>query len=137
MFKHTRNLVSMAALLAFAAACSDLTGTSGLVLAGTWQGSAILPNGYTTVFSLSQNGNAASGTIRISGVIGANTPITGQVNSSDRTYVWTAARGCELWGGVMNVSQDGEEMTGPVLIDRSGCVPAQNNGSGKISLVRQ
>lgn len=138
MFKHSSSLLVLAAVLMTAAACKDSTGPSGLNLSGTWVGGSLLPNPYTTTFELQQTGNNVSGLLRISGVLPfAGSAITGQVDPEDRTLAWVIGRGCEVWAGVLAVSADGQQLSGPVQIDRTGCVPAQSSGSGTMSVTRQ
>lgn len=126
-----------AALLA-AAGCDNPSGPSqnALALAGTWQGSALLPNGFGATMTLQQNGAAVSGTLRIAGVMG-ETPLTGTVTNSTRTMTWQVNYGCEIWTGTLTVASGSREMDGPLQTNRTGCVPAENSGSGTLTLDKQ
>jgi hypothetical protein len=86
--------------------------------------------------NLEQSGSAVSGTMRIAGVMG-ETPITGNVASGDRTLAWKVSYGCEVWTGTLNIDGSVQQMSGPLEIDRTGCQPAQRNGSGTLSVDRR
>jgi hypothetical protein len=107
-----------------------------LEVAGRRVGTAILPNGYSATLNLEQSGSAVSGTMRIAGVMG-ETPITGNVASGDRTLAWKVSYGCEVWTGTLNIDGSVQQMSGPLEIDRTGCQPAQRNGSGTLSVDRR
>lgn len=131
-------VTSLASLmLATLAGCGDATGPGDVTVSGTWAGSITLPNGYSASATLQQTGSAVSGTMRVSGAFVQGLPITGDVAAANRTFTWLVARGCEVWGGVLNVDAGGATMSGPVTINRVGCQPAQSNGSGQLSLTRQ
>ena len=124
--------------LLVAAGCDNPSGPSqnAVALAGTWQGSALLPNGFSATMNLQQNGSAVSGTLRIAGVMG-ETPLTGTFTTSTRIMSWQVNDGCEIWTGTLTVASGSREMDGPLQINRTGCVPAQNSGSGTLRLDKQ
>ena len=124
------------ALVAGLVGCSNSSGPGSFDVSGHWTGIASLPNGRSTSADLQQTGTAASGTMTVAGAF-VSTALTGQVSSQNRTLTWTLMRGCEVWGGVATVTADGGKMSGPVDIDRSGCQPAQSDGSGTLTLTRQ
>jgi hypothetical protein len=126
------------ALAVAAAACGDEgTGPGDAVtVAGQWRGTALLPNGRTTTMTLQQTGSAISGQMSVAGAFVGGS-VTGQVNSANRTFTWVVGRGCEAWGGVLNVDPAGRQMSGALLIDRSACQPAQANGTGTLSMTRE
>lgn len=124
-------------LAAAVVACGDSTGPDeALNVAGAWQGTARLPNAYTTTMNLQQTGSGVTGSMTVVGSIVGRT-VTGQVDATDRTFMWAVSRNCEIWGGVLSIDAAGQAMSGPVLIDRTGCQPAQSNGSGTLSMTRQ
>lgn len=123
-----------AALLALAlSACS--TGPESLDLAGTWTGTALLPNAYATTLALTRSGNTVAGTIQITGLL--NQAFVGSLDESARTIEWTVFDGCEEWSGTLTVDSDATDMSGPVLNDLSSCSPPGTNSSGTISLTKQ
>lgn len=126
-----------AALLA-AASCSNPVGPSGnsTSVAGSWSGTALLPNGYGAYLTLQQTGTTVTGTMKVTGVF-KEMPITGAVDSSTRTFTWKVSQGCELWSGTLTIAANDRDMNGPLSIDGSGCVPQVANSVGKISLTRQ
>jgi len=134
-----RFVAPMGAMLLAAAGCSSPTSPSGqstLSVAGSWVGTAHLPNAYDAILSLQQNGSAVSGTMRITGAVG-DSPLTGTITPNDRTFTWRVNYDCQVWTGVLTIAADGREMDGPLEFDRSGCVPALSNGSGALSLSEQ
>jgi hypothetical protein len=134
---HKRLVAPVGAFLLVAAACSNPAGpSSGLAVSGSWQGSALLPNGYNATLTLQQNGTSVTGTMRIGGVMGES-PISGTVASGNRTFTWLVNYDCEIWSGVLTVASNNREMDGPLSINRTGCVPAQSSGSGTLTLDKQ
>jgi hypothetical protein len=135
---RNRLAVPLGFVVLAAVGCSNPAGPSetSLDVAGNWVGTAALPNGYTASLGLQQNGAAVSGTMRIAGVMG-ETPITGSVASNDRTFKWKVNRNCEVWTGTLSIDGSVQQMSGPLAIDRTGCQPAQSNGSGTLSVGRQ
>jgi hypothetical protein len=110
------------------------SGQSAVAVNGSWTGTAILPNAYSTTMTLQQSGSDVSGTMRIAGAL--NGPITGTVPSGTRTFLWRANHDCEVWSGTLTVDGSGNAMQGPLTIDRTGCVPATSSGSGTLNLQR-
>jgi len=104
-------------LALFAPACG--TGPEDLSIAGTWQGTALVPTAVTANLSLTQSGNTIGGTIQIEGFL--NEAFVGTLNDVARTIVWLLFAGCEEWSGTFTVTSDGSEMSGPVLGDFSRC----------------
>ena len=90
--------IALAALLSLASACDGGTDPEDLSVAGTWQGTALLPNAFSTTMSLTQTGSSVTGTMRISGAF-IDQPLTGTLDATDRTLAWGVVDGCELWGG--------------------------------------
>ena len=124
--------------IALAVACSD-SGPGGVNVAGSWIGSAQFggTQGVTTRMTLVQTGIGISGTIRMTGALPFNgVPITGEVNTANRTMTWIAADGCETYGGVLNIDAAAVEMTGPILHDVSGCASGTNS-SGTLTMTKQ
>lgn len=141
MLRRTfRNLfiAPMGLVLLAAIACGSPASPSSptLSVAGSWAGTAELPNPYSATMSLQQTGSAVSGTMRIAGAT-AQVPVTGTVNSGDRTFTWRANYNCEVWSGVLTIAGSAGTMNGPLTYDRSGCTPALSNGSGTLSLNKQ
>lgn len=128
-----RPAMGLVAVLAFAASGCGGTGIDAIELAGTWTGTALLPNAYTTTLQLTQSGSTIGGTISIAGVL--NQPLAATLNDAARTLDWTAYDGCEEWSGTFTVASDGASMSGPVLNDLTGC-PSGSNSSGTISVSR-
>lgn len=130
-----RFVAPLGALLLAGAGCTSPTGPSepAVVVAGAWVGTATLPNAYSASLSLQQNGASVSGSMRIAGVM-KETPLTGSVSSGDRTLAWTVNRSCEVWTGRLVVDGAGQHMDGQLAIDRTGCQPAQSNGTGRLSV---
>jgi hypothetical protein len=131
--RHTSRFagVALLALLALGTACSDDSTGPDSGVAGTWVGTAVLPNGFTTTMSLTQNGSNVSGIMSVSGSF-RERPLTGSMES-DR-LAWTVLDGCEVWTGTLTLA--GDTMSGPVLVDMSGC-SGGSNASGTISLARR
>lgn len=124
--------------LGLLAACSD-SGPNRLSVAGTWTGSAQFggTQGVSMTFTLSQSGDAISGTVRATGALPfAGVPVAGEVDTNGRTVTWLAVDGCETWGGVLTVDAAGTAMSGGILVDRSGCSSGSNSG-GTLTLTRQ
>ena len=115
--------------------CGDSGGPSAVGVTGDWTGTMTLPNAYSTTATLQETGTAVSGTMRVAGSF-TDQPLTGQVDGQTRAMSWTVLRGCETWSGVLTLAPGGDQMSGPVLIDRTGCQPVQPNGSGSLSLSR-
>ena len=120
-------------LLLIASACG--TGPDDLVFAGTWQGTAQLPNAFTTTLTLTQSGNTLGGNIQITGEL--NQSFIGTWDPTARTVEWIVFDGCEEWTGTFAVTADGSQMSGPVLNDLSGCLPPGNDRMGTISVSKQ
>ncbi len=117
--------------------CSDNDPTApSLNIAGAWSGSASLPNTTSAGFTLQQTGSTISGTMRVSSAFPQGLTLTGTVDGSGRTFTWAVARGCEVWGGVLNIGAGNTQMNGAVVINRTGCQPAQSNGSGTVTVTR-
>lgn len=112
------------------AACG--TGPDSIDLGGTWHGTALLPNAYSTTFTVIQSGTTISGNITIAGVLDENW--AGTFHENTLTATWSAQAGCEAWSGTFTVDPEGADMSGPVHADYSGCSPARNDDSGTISL---
>ena len=112
----------------------DLTGPQGMNVAGRWTGSAIQPNGYSATVNLQQAGTAVSGDLTIAGSM-RDQPLIGTLDARSRTVAWTVADGCEVWGGTLALSADDTELSGPLVIDRSGC--ASQSGSGTLRVSRR
>ncbi|MGD2047303.1 MAG: hypothetical protein PVH96_13900 [Gemmatimonadota bacterium] len=113
-----------------AAACG--TGPDRVDLGGTWHGTTLLPNAYSTTFTVIQSGTTISGNVSIVGVL--NETFVGTFHEHTLTVAWAAQNGCEDWSGTFAVDSEGSEMSGPVVADYSGCSPARNDDSGTISL---
>jgi hypothetical protein len=116
--------------MAVGTACSDSTGPESGV-AGDWLGTAVLPNGFTTSMSLTQSGSNVSGIMSVAGSFRERT-LTGSMEGT--RLAWTVLDGCEVWAGTLTLA--GDAMSGPVLVDMSGC-SAGSNASGTVSLTRQ
>lgn len=127
-------LVVILGLTVAMGACDDTTGPGEQGLQGAWSGTAALPNGFTASMDLQQTGTAISGEMSIAGSF-RDRPITGTHSSSNRTFIWTVADGCDRWSGTLNISADGSEMDGPIVLDRSGC-SAGSDASGTLRLDR-
>jgi hypothetical protein len=136
MARQPCSLLAPALSLCLITACSS-TGPDGLDLGGEWSGVSTLPNPFTTSASLSQTGTAVSGTLRVAGSFVQGRPVTGQVSEANRTFTWAVGNGCELWGGVLTIDAGGDAMSGPVLVNRSGCSGSPSNSSGQMQLTRQ
>jgi len=132
-----RAAVLLGGVLSLAAGCSSPASPSGsgssFAVNGSWTGTALLPNAYTTTMTLQQTGMSVTGTMRIAGVIGTS-PITGTVASGNRTFTWQVNSGCEVWSGTLTVASGNSEMKGPLTINRTGCIPARSSGSGTLSM---
>lgn len=116
--------------------CDSITGSGGINIAGSWSGVASFPSGFSTSMTLQQNGTAISGQMRTTAGFAGGLPIIGDLNSDDRTFTWSVGRTCETWSGTLTISDDENEMTGPILVDRSGC-QGQSNANGSLRLTRQ
>jgi hypothetical protein len=137
--RHLRSSFGGLLVVMVLAGCSesDPTAPESLEIAGSWAGSVLLPNGYGTSFNLVQNGSTISGEMRVSGSFPKGLPVTGALDASGRTFTWTVTRGCEIWGGVLNVHPNELEMAGPIVINRIGCRPAQSNGGGRLTVSKR
>jgi hypothetical protein len=122
----------LAFIALFASACG--TGPDDLAIAGTWQGTALLPASVTTSLTLTQAGNTIGGTIQISGFL--DRALIGTLDESARTIEWLVFAGCEEWNGTFTITSDGSEMSGPVQGDFSNC-SLGNDVSGTISVSKQ
>ncbi len=121
--------------LCLLAACGS-TGPDALDLSGEWSGVMSFNSGFTTYATLDQTGGAVSGTLRTSAGFINGEPLTGTVSQADRTFTWAVGHGCELWSGVLTIDAGGASMTGPILVDKTGC-SSGSNSSGTLSLTRQ
>ena len=133
---HARALALLFAV--WATACTD-TGPGSVNIAGSWIGGSDFggAQSVTTRMTLIQTGTAISGTIRATGALPvAGVPITGQVDTNNRTFTWAAADGCEVWGGVLNIDAAQTGMTGTILVDVSGC-QSGSNSSGSLTLTKE
>ncbi len=125
-----------AALLVGLTACGDDGSPGGADVSGSWSGVSAFASGFTTSMTLTQTGTTVTGEMRVSGLVPSGTTVNGTVNVGARTFTWAAFTGCDAWGGVLSISADGQTLTGPVLVDRSGCQPAQSNSTGTMNLSR-
>lgn len=123
-----------AACLAILPACGD-GGPGGAGVSGDWSGFTAFNSGFTTSMTLTQSGTTVTGTFTISGGPRDN-PLTGTVDTDARTLAWASLSGCNAWGGVLTLSARGDSLTGQVLHDASGCVPARSNSTGTMTLTR-
>lgn len=132
-------LLRLALFVAVVSACDDDDPFEVEVLsvAGEWAGTASLPNPTGASMSLQQSGAGVTGLIRVSSAFPQGLAATGTVSESNRLFTWVVGRGCEVWGGALSVSADGRQMSGSVLINRSGCQPAQSNTTGSMTFTRQ
>jgi len=105
-------------------------------VAGTWDGTTLLPNAYSTTLTLQQSGGSVSGRMRIAGVMGES-PITGTVASGGRTLTWRVNYNCEVWTGDLALDGGGLRLEGLLFVDRRGCVPARSSGSGNLTLEKR
>lgn len=128
-----RNRFVLFGLAAVLSACS--TGPDRLTVDGTWEGTALLPNAYTTTLTLLQSGATITGTLDIAGVL--DQAFVGTLDESTRVLQWTVFDGCEHWTGTFTVDADGTGMAGPVTGDLSACAPPGTNISGTITLSKQ
>lgn len=120
-------------LIALAMGCSD-NGPGSLDVSGSWSGVTSFNNGFSTSMDLTQTGTAVGGTMTVAGAFIDNT-FTGTLDATNRTVEWEVLRGCESWGGTLSVSADGTQMTGALLVDRTGCSSGSNE-SGTVSVSR-
>jgi hypothetical protein len=125
-------------LVLLATACSSSTSPtpSQVSVAGTWYGTALLPNAYDASTTLQQTGTSVSGSMRITGV-GNSLAFTGTLPAGSQTLSWRFNRDCEVWTGDLLVDSTARHMEGALHYDTSGCVPAKNSGSGTLSLDKQ
>jgi len=140
MHTFRRAVICGLLLTASLAGCSDDDDPGAvdtLNVSGRWSGGATLPNPRSTVMTLQQSGSGVSGQMSVSGSFPQGLPVTGTIDVASRTVTWAVARDCEVWGGVLTVSGDRRQMSGPLVINRSGCQPAQSNGSGNLTLNRE
>lgn len=120
------------AALCFSAACSNSTGPQTPSVSGDWSGITVFPTqDRTSSMSLSQSGTSVTGTFSVAGAF-ADIEVTGTVDASGR-FSFLAPRDCEVWGGTLIL--DGSSLSGPIVIDRSGCT-AQSNGAATLNLTR-
>lgn len=134
MARRSLAALAIAVLVAFGGACSD-NGPGGVSVAGSWSGVTSFASGFSTSMSLTQSGTAVGGTMTVSGAFIGNA-FTGTLNAANRTVEWEVLRGCEVWGGTLTISADQSEMTGPVLVDTSGC-SSGTDASGTVRVTRQ
>ena len=120
------------ALLAGTSGC-DLTASDTPDLAGSWVGSALLPNGFTASATLSQAGATVGGTLRISGVF-APTDLSGDIDDLGRLS-WTLQSGCERWSGTLSIDEAEDRMEGSINLDAGSC-PDTRGASGTLRLER-
>jgi hypothetical protein len=125
-------------LTLLAAACSD-SGPGEVNVSGSWIGGAAFggTQSVSTRMTLVQTGTGISGTIRMTSALPFNgVPITGEINTANRTLTWIAADGCETFGGVLNIDPNGVAMSGPILNDLSNC-PSGSNTSGTLTMSKE
>jgi hypothetical protein len=129
--------------MAGAVACDGPTGPSGggapeptPTLAGTWFGSALLPNGFSARMTLQQSGASVNGTMTISGQY-VDQPLTGTYASGTRALSWSVTDGCERWSGALTLSTDGRRLSGTLARDGRGCVPPVRDASGTLTFDKQ
>jgi hypothetical protein len=127
-------------MIAFAMACNADGGGSGgpvvLNVSGSWSGTVTLPASSPATMSIGQSGNEVSGQMSVAALFPQGLPLLGEVKSSAGTLTWVVVRGCDRWGGIMNLNSAGNQMTGALTIDRAGCSPAQPNGSGTVTMIK-
>ncbi|MCG6990224.1 MAG: hypothetical protein LJF06_18945 [Gemmatimonadetes bacterium] len=131
--RHLLLRLGATAALCLSAACSGgATGPHAPSVSGDWSGITAFPTqGRSSSMSLSQSGTSVTGTFSVAGAF-ADITVTGTVDASGR-FSFLAPRNCEVWGGTLTV--DGSSMSGPIVIDRSGCT-AQSNESATLNLTR-
>lgn len=122
--------VLLAALLGSLTGCG--TEPENLTLTGSWSGVATLPDAFSVSMTLSQPGSSVTGTMTVEGWF-ADRAMAGTLNDATRTFSWIVLSGCEQWSGALIVSSDSSEMTGPVLVDRSGCPDSDISGTMTVS----
>lgn len=125
-----------AALLVGLTACGDDGSPGGVDVSGSWSGVSSFASGFSTSMTLTQTGTTVTGQMRVSGSVPSGTPVNGTVDALARSFAWAAFVDCVAWGGVLSISADGQTLTGPVLVDNSGCQPAQSNSTGTMNLSR-
>ena len=131
---RTPRLALLATVALIGSACGNSTGPDELALAGTWQGTALLPGAFTTQMVLTQSGNTIGGTLEILGVL--DEPFVGTLTPTERTVAWQVFSGCEVWSGTFTMSADGSQMSGPIQSDVSGCTSGIDS-NGTISVTKQ
>jgi hypothetical protein len=127
------------AALAVAAGCSNNpAGPSGggTTVAGTWSGSALLPNGFSTRMTLQQTNTAVTGTMTLSGSY-VDQLLTGTYAPSTRTFNWSVNDGCERWSGQLTLDAAGSRLSGTIAMDGRGCVPQIADASGTLTFDKQ
>ena len=122
--------------IALSTACKDGGPDDLINLAGTWNGNSAFGGTQSpaTRLTLAHSGDAVSGTMRVTGAF-IDRPIAGQFDRGNRTLVWVVVSGCEQWGGSLSVNAGGTSMSGPILVDRTGCASGQNSG-GTLTLTK-
>ncbi len=122
----------LAAILALSLAACGSDGPNE-PFTGSWSGVASFGSGFSASMTLTQSGVNVTGTMRLAGGF-IDRPLTGTVNG--RAMTWAVPDGCEIWGGVATLNDDGSQMTGPIQQNLSQC-PSGTGASGTLRLDRQ
>jgi hypothetical protein len=138
-FRRSSVFIMIAAAVALGCDSNGSTQPTQFDLSGTWTGTADVPETAAAKATVQQRGTALTGEMSISTRFPAGQSLSGSVDASSRTVLWSLANGCEQWSGSFTISSDAHGMDGSLLIERSGCPPdqaAMGSSTGTLSLSR-